>query len=107
MGLGRTVRRDSPVDVSKRSGGGAGRGGAGDGEPQEHRRSTDALTLFWNLEALYQGPQHRAYPVKCTSKPGSSSAPSACLREGLVWLRTDVSSAGEPPVSLGQRLPAS
>ena len=27
--------------------------------------------------------------------------------EGLVWLRTDVGSAGKPPVSQGQRLPAS
>ena len=65
MGLGRTVRRDSPVDASKRSGMGRERGALEQVTENLGSRkcSTDAPTLFWNLEALHRGPQHRTCPA--------------------------------------------
>lgn len=82
MGLGRTVRRDSPVDASKRSGMGRERGALEQVTENlgSRKRSTDAPTLFWNLEALHRGPQHCTCPVRCTSKSRGGSAPSACPR---------------------------
>lgn len=120
---GRTVRQGNPVVAREVWGAGGAR--AGDREPRE--QDTLCRCSYLVLEpgspspgtrlrlpspwgsagASGAAPQHRTCPMKCTSKPRSGSAPGACPREGLVWLRTDVSSAGKPPVSRGQWLRAS